>query len=57
METKANETSEPQRTRAVFSQQDFGLIRTAIEYYFKEVRDEPNALKYSNLYHRLARIT
>jgi hypothetical protein len=51
------EASQSQRPRAVFSQEDFGLMRTAIEYYLQEVKDKPVSVKYSNLYHRLGRIT
>lgn len=48
--------SEPQRPRAVFSQQDFKLIRVAISHYLKEIEDRTEAVKYSNLDHRLGRI-
>lgn len=51
-----DETREPSRSRAVFSQQDFGLIRTAIAHYLKEVQDQPESIKYANLYHRLGRV-
>jgi hypothetical protein len=56
-ETSERVSSEPQRSRAVFSQEDFGLMRAAIEHYLKEVKDRPQSVKYSNLYHRLGRIT
>jgi len=48
--------SEPQRPRAVFSNEDFKLLRTAIAHYLQEARDDPNLGKYSSLYHRLGRI-
>ena len=51
-----DQTREPSRSRAVFSQQDFGLIRTAIAHYLKEVQDQPDSIKYANLYHRLGRV-
>ena len=47
---------EPERSRAVFSQQDFKLIRTAISHYLKELDDQAELRKYSNLHHRLGRI-
>lgn len=51
-----DQTRERSRSRAVFSQQDFGLIRTAIAHYLKEVQDQPESIKYANLYHRLGRV-
>ena len=50
-------SNEPQRSRAVFSQEDFGLMRAAIAHYLSEVKDRPESVKYSNLYHRLGRVT
>ena len=47
---------EPQRSRAVFSNEDFNLIRTAIEHYLGAVKDRPESTKYANLYHRLGRL-
>lgn len=55
-EDKLNPIQEPQRSRAVFSQEDFELIRTAIAHYLKEIRDQPESSKYSHLYHRLGRL-
>ncbi|MGV6874696.1 hypothetical protein ACUSIJ_18660 [Pseudochelatococcus sp. B33] len=55
-EDKLNPIQEPQRSRAVFSQEDFDLIRTAIAHYLKEIADKPESSKYSNLYHRLGRV-
>lgn len=48
--------SEPQRARPVFSTEDFALIRTAVAHYVREVKDGPDSIKYSNLYHRLGRV-
>jgi hypothetical protein len=56
-ENSERDSSEPQRSRAVFSQEDFGLMRAAIEHYLKEVKGRAELVKYSNLYHRLGRIT
>lgn len=48
--------TEPARTRAVFSTEDFQLLKTAVAHYLKEVQDKPESVKYSNLYHRLGRL-
>lgn len=56
MTTDTIAKSEPARSRAVFSQEDFGLIRTAIAHYLREVQDQPESVKYANLYHRLGRV-
>jgi hypothetical protein len=48
--------AEPQRSRAVFSKEDFRLIKTAIAFYVKEAQDDPESSKYANLYHRLGRV-
>lgn len=47
---------EPARSRAVFSTEDFQLLRTAVLHYLKEVENSPESTKYSNLYHRLGRL-
>ena len=47
---------QPARSRAVFSQEDFSLIRTAIAHYLREVQDQPESVKYANLYHRFGRV-
>ncbi|MCO5154017.1 MULTISPECIES: hypothetical protein [unclassified Shinella] len=47
----------PQVARAVFANEDFNLIRTAILYYLDSIKDQPETVKYSNLYHRLGRVT
>jgi len=51
------QTPQPSRTRAVFSPEDFGLIRTAIAHYLREVQDQPESVKYANLYHRRGRVS
>ena len=48
--------TESQRPRAVFSNEDFRLIRSAIEHYLPAIRDHPDSAKYANLYHRLGRL-
>ncbi|MGI6246333.1 MAG: hypothetical protein ACOYJQ_11260 [Pseudochelatococcus sp.] len=55
-EDTLNPIQQPHRSRAVFSQEDFDLIRTAIAHYLKEIGDKPESSKYSNLYHRLGRV-
>ncbi len=47
---------EPARARAVFSTEDFSLLRTAVAHYLKAIQDEPESVKFSNLYHRLGRL-
>lgn len=47
---------EPERSRAVFSQEDFELIRKAIGHYLAAVTTDHERTKYSNLYHRLGRV-
>ena len=54
MET--TQAPQPARSRAVFSPEDFGLIRTAIAHYLREVQDQPESVKYANLAHRLGRV-
>ncbi len=49
--------TEPTRSRAVFSTEDFRLIKAAVAHYLKEVQDQPESVKYSNLYHRLGRLS
>jgi len=56
-EIEEEKAVQPERSRAVFSQQDFELIRVAIAHYLQELKDKPEAVKYSNLYHRLGRIS
>ncbi len=48
--------NEPQRSRAVFSTEDFRLIREAVAGHIQTVKDSPDSMKFSNLYHRLGRV-
>ena len=52
----ADTIPQPARARAVFSTEDFNLLRTAVLHYLREVQDSPDSIKYSNLYHRLGRL-
>jgi len=45
--------AEPARARAVLSSEDFKLLREAVVHYIKEIEDQPESVKFSNLYHRL----
>ena len=56
-ETTITTARSPQPTRAVFSTEDFRLLRTAVIAYLRYVQDSPESVKYSNLYHRLGRMT
>lgn len=47
----------PERSRAVFSTEDFRLLKTALAHYLKTIQDSPESAKYSNLYHRLGRVS
>ncbi len=49
-------TGEPQRSRAVFSTEDFRLIREAVGTHLTKIKDQPESIKYANLYHRLGRV-
>jgi hypothetical protein len=46
-------TSEPARSRAVLSNEDFKLLQEAVLFYLRAHEDDPISSKYSNLYHRL----
>lgn len=46
--------SEPARSRAVLSTEDFKLLREAVLFYLKHIEDKPESVKFSNLYHRLS---
>jgi hypothetical protein len=52
-----SEATQIQRSRAVFSSEYFELIRTAVGRYLQDVKNPTETVKYSNLYHRLGRIT
>ena len=59
MDTKAAQNGpEPSRARAVFSTEDFKLLRTAVLGHLQrpDVQDSPDSVKYGNLYHRLGRL-
>jgi hypothetical protein len=47
---------EPQRSRAVFSTEDFSLMKEAVAAHIKQIADDPRSAKFSNLYHRLGRL-
>jgi hypothetical protein len=47
---------EPTRSRAVFSTEDFSLLKEAVADYIKKIQDKPESSKFSNLYHRLGRL-
>jgi hypothetical protein len=49
-------SNEPARARAVFSTEDFRLMKEAIADYIKKIQDQPESSKFSNLYHRLGRL-
>ena len=49
-------TREPARARAVLSTEDFRLLRTAVAAHLQQIQDQPESVKYSNLYHRLGRL-
>ncbi|WP_186729041.1 hypothetical protein [Sphingomonas panacisoli] len=49
-------SNEPQRVRAVFSTEDFGLMKEAVGAYVRQIADDPKSAKFSNLYHRLGRV-
>ncbi len=50
-------SNEPPRSRAVFSTEDFRLLRAAVASHLQQVKDTPESVKYSNLYHRLGRVS
>ncbi len=47
---------QPARSRAVFSTEDFALLKEAVGGYVRTIADDPRSAKFSNLYHRLGRI-
>ncbi len=49
-------SNEPPRSRAVFSTEDFRLLREAVGAHLQAVKDQPESVKFSNLYHRLGRV-
>jgi hypothetical protein len=48
--------TEPTRSRAVLSTEDFTLLREAVLHYLTQIQDKPESLKFSNLYHRLGSV-
>ena len=48
--------NEPPRSRAVFSTEDFQLMKEAVSEYIRKIQDEPRSSKFVNLYHRLGRL-
>jgi hypothetical protein len=56
MMTTETMTPEPARARAVFSTEDFALLREAVAAHLRTVADSPDSVKFSNLYHRLGRL-
>jgi hypothetical protein len=46
---------EPRTARAIFSSEDFDLLRTAVLHYLKEGCEGQKQIKFANLYHRLGR--
>ncbi|WP_242154341.1 hypothetical protein [Sphingomonas sp. BAUL-RG-20F-R05-02] len=51
----STKTNEPQPARAIFSSEDFTLIRNAVAKYLQD-ENAPDTVKYANLYHRLGRM-
>lgn len=56
MKPELTNAPQQQRPRAVFSSEDFELLRAAVTHYLKEVQEQPKQVKYANLYHRLNRL-
>jgi hypothetical protein len=52
----ADISQEPARARAVFSTEDFRLLKAAVLTHLRTIADTPDSTKYSNLYHRLGRL-
>ena len=50
-------TNEAQRPRAVFSTEDFELMKEAVGEHVRRIADDPRSVKFSNLYHRLGRLS
>jgi hypothetical protein len=47
---------EPAKARAVFSTEDFRLLKQAVQYFAQNNLDHPDSIKYSSLFHRLGRL-
>lgn len=54
--TTARIAPAPARARPVFSTEDFALLRTAVAHYATVVQNDPQSIKFANLYHRLGRL-
>ena len=54
--TDDSASPQPARSRAVFSTEDFALMKEAIAHYVKVIEDKPESSKFVNLYHRLGRL-
>lgn len=56
--TTETTTPAPARARAIFSTEDFQLLKAAVMTHLQrpDVQDSPESVKYSNLYHRLGRL-
>ena len=56
--TDTTTAPQPARARAVFSTEDFALLKAAVLSHLQrpEVQDSPDSVKFSNLYHRLGRL-
>lgn len=54
--TMTQTAKEPARARAVFSTEDFRLLKAAVLSHLRTIEDTPESIKYSNLYHRLGRL-
>lgn len=52
-----NDQPTPARSRAVFSTEDFELMKEAVGDYIKKIQDDPRSSKFVNLYHRLGRLS
>jgi hypothetical protein len=50
--------TEPKKVRAVFSTEDFRLLKQAVHHFLQSNRESesPDMVKFSNLYHRLGRL-
>lgn len=46
---------EPRIARPIFSNEDFDLLRRAVQIYLQQNPNAADTTKYSNLYHRLGR--
>ena len=48
-------TPQPRAVRAMFSNEDFGLLREAVAAYVRQIGEDPRSVKYVSLHHRLGR--